>query len=172
MEGEAPKHTSLKERAIEELKVFWLITLYLAVFLGAFTVYRRLILKEFGVAYLHYGFALIEALIIAKVILVGQALGLGRRFEGKPLIVSVIYKSVLFGLFVALFGVEGPIILWFVALTVLDTNMAAFSVRVERASLRLLLLAPLNRIYFTVLLDVSKLFSLYDELRRQRMRWS
>jgi cellulose synthase/poly-beta-1,6-N-acetylglucosamine synthase-like glycosyltransferase len=77
-----------------------------------------------------------------------------------------------FGLFVALFGVEGPILLWFGALTVLDTNMAALSVRLERASLRLLLLAPLNRIYFNVLLDVSKVFSLYDELRRTRMRWS
>ena len=105
MAGEASQHVSLKERAIEELKVFWLITLYLALFLGSFTVYRRLILKEFGVAYLHYGFALIEALIIAKVILIGQALGLGKRFEGKPLILSVIFKSVLFGLLVALFGV-------------------------------------------------------------------
>jgi len=105
MAGEASQHVSLRERAIEELKVFWLITLYLALFLGSFTVYRRLILKEFGVAYLHYGFALIEALIIAKVILIGQALGLGRRFEGKPLILTVIYKSVLFGLLVALFGV-------------------------------------------------------------------
>jgi hypothetical protein len=45
-------------------------------------------------------------------------------------------------------------------------------VRLERASFRLLLLAPLNRIYYSVLLDVSKLFSLYDELRHTRMRWS
>jgi hypothetical protein len=73
---------------------------------------------------------------------------------------------------VALFGVEGPILLWLVALTLLDTNMAALSVRLERASFRLLLLAPLNRIYYSVLLDVSKLFSLYDELRHTRMRWS
>jgi hypothetical protein len=105
MEGEARKHTSLKEKALEELKIFWLITLYLAIFLGSFTVYRRLILKEFGVTYLHYGFALIQALIIAKVILVGQAFGLGKRFERGPLILSVIYKSVLFGAFVALFSI-------------------------------------------------------------------
>jgi cellulose synthase/poly-beta-1,6-N-acetylglucosamine synthase-like glycosyltransferase len=83
-----------------------------------------------------------------------------------------LYGILAFGLFVALFGVEGPIIMWFVALTVLDTNMAALSIRLERASFRLLLLAPLNRIYYSVLLDVSKLFSLYDELRNTRMRWS
>ena len=99
------EHSGLKEKAIEELKVFWIITLYLAVFLGAFTSYRRLILAEFGVAYLHYGIALIEALIIAKVILIGQAVGLGKWAEGKPLIVSVIYKSALFGVFVILFGI-------------------------------------------------------------------
>jgi len=105
MESDAPKHTGLKEKALEEFKVFWIITLYLAVFLGSFTVYRRLILKEFGVTYLHYGFALIEALIIAKVILIGDALGLAKRFERGPLILSVLYKSALFGAFVFLFGI-------------------------------------------------------------------
>jgi hypothetical protein len=105
MEAEAPKHASLKEKAAEEFKLFWIIALYLAVFLGSFTVYRRLILEEFGVAYLHYGFALIEALIIAKVILIGQAFGLGKRFERAPLILSVLYKSILFGVFVFLFGI-------------------------------------------------------------------
>ena len=105
MEAEAPKHQSLKERALEEFKIYWIITLYLAVFLGSFTVYRRLILKEFGVTYLNFGFALIQALIIAKVILIGQAFRLGKRFEGGPLILSVLYKSALFGAFVFLFGI-------------------------------------------------------------------
>jgi hypothetical protein len=105
MKSETSTHTGLKEKALEELKAFWIITLYLFVFLGAFTVYRRLILAEFGVTYLHYGFALIEALIIAKVILVGKVFGLGTRFERGPLILSVIYKSTLFGVFVLLFGI-------------------------------------------------------------------
>jgi len=105
MENEAATHTSFKQKALEELKAFWIISLYLFVFLGAFTVYRRLILAEFGVTYLHYGFALIEALIIAKVILIGKVFGLGTRFEGRPLILSVVYKSILFGVFVLLFGI-------------------------------------------------------------------
>jgi hypothetical protein len=103
--AEAAKHAGVKERVREEFRNFWIITLYLAVFFGSFTVYRRLILAEFGVSYLHYGFALVEALIIAKVILIGDAFGLGRRFEDRPLIYSVVFKSVLFGLFVMLFGV-------------------------------------------------------------------
>ena len=105
MEAESPERPSLKERALEEFKIYWIITLYLAVFLGSFTVYRRLILREFDVAYLNYGFALIEALVIAKVILIGKAIGVGRRFEQGPLFLSVLYKSILFGILVFLLGV-------------------------------------------------------------------
>ena len=96
---------SLKERAKEEFRLFWIITLYLWIFLGSFTVYRRLIIAETGVAYLHYGTALIEALVIAKVILIGKMFGFSRRFEDRPLIEPVLYKSVLFGVLVLLFGI-------------------------------------------------------------------
>ena len=66
---------SLKERAGEEFKAYWLITVYLWVFLGSFTIYRRLILAETGVPYLHYGIALVEAMVIAKVVLIGRIFG-------------------------------------------------------------------------------------------------
>jgi hypothetical protein len=96
---------SLKERAVEEFKLFWIIALYLWVFLGSFTVYRRLIIAETGTAYLHYGIAVIEALVIAKVILMGGMFSFTRRFDSKPLIVPVLYKSILFAILVLLFGV-------------------------------------------------------------------
>lgn len=44
-------------------------------------------------------------MIIAKVILIGRIFGLGRRFEDGPLILSVMYKSILFGVVVLLFGI-------------------------------------------------------------------
>jgi hypothetical protein len=104
----------LKERAIEEFKLFWIITLYLSLFFGSFTMYRRLIIAETGGAYLNYGVALIEALIIAKVILIGKMFGFSRRFEDKRLIVPVLYKSILFGILVILFGVLEHVIKgWF-----------------------------------------------------------
>lgn len=96
---------SLKERVIEEFKAFWIIVFYLWLFLGSFTVYRRLVVAETGSAYLHYGIAVLEALVIAKVILVGRMFGFSRRFEDRPLIVPVLYKSFLFGILVLLFGV-------------------------------------------------------------------
>jgi hypothetical protein len=96
---------SLKERAIEEFKVFWIIAIYLWFFLGSFTIYRRLVIAETGFAYLHYGIAVIEALVIAKVILIGGMFGFTRRFDDRPLIVPVLYKSILFAILVLLFGV-------------------------------------------------------------------
>ncbi len=66
---------TLRQRLREELKTYWIITLYLWLFLGLFTVYRRLVLAETGTPYLHYGLALVEAMIIAKVVLVGRMLG-------------------------------------------------------------------------------------------------
>lgn len=95
---------SLKERAIEEFKAYWVITVYLWLFLGSFTIYRRLILAETGVPYLHYGVALIEAMIIAKVVLIGRIFGFTRRFDHMPLIVPVLYKSLMFALLVMAFG--------------------------------------------------------------------
>ncbi|MFQ6538022.1 MULTISPECIES: hypothetical protein [Aphanothece] len=100
-----PARSGLRQRALEELKLFWLIALYLWIFLGSFTTYRRLVLAETGVTYLHYGVALIEALVIAKVVLLGKMFGFGRRFEQLPLIVPVAYKSIAFGLLVMLFSI-------------------------------------------------------------------
>ena len=94
MAGNEPDNArGLKERALEEFKLYWIITLYLWVFLGLFTVYRRLVVAETGDDYLHYGIALVEAMIIAKVVLIGRLFGFSRRFEDRALIVPVLYKA-------------------------------------------------------------------------------
>lgn len=95
---------SLKEKAIEEIKLFWVIALYLTVMLSAFAWYRRFVLSEAGINYFHYGAAAISALILAKVILIGEALHLGRQFEASHLIVSVLFKSAVFAAFVGVFA--------------------------------------------------------------------
>ena len=73
-----------------------LITAYLAAFFVAFLTYRRLISREFGVTAFHYGYALIEALVIAKVILIGKALGLGQ--QAHPQIAGVLGPARVSGL--------------------------------------------------------------------------
>jgi hypothetical protein len=97
--------SSLKEKAIEEFRMFWVIAIYLAAMLAAFMWYRRFVLSESGISYFHYWAAVIQALVLAKVILIGQALGVGRQFEGSRLILSVLFKSLVFAVFIALFAV-------------------------------------------------------------------
>ena len=46
---------------------------------------------------------MIEALILAKVVMIGDVLRLGRRLEHKPLIYSTLLKTVVFTIFVAAF---------------------------------------------------------------------
>jgi hypothetical protein len=86
---------------IEYLK----IALYLALFFGAFTSYRRLILAEYHISYGEYGISLIKALVLAKVIMLGDVLRLGRRLEDRPLIFPAIYQTVVFTLWVVLFSI-------------------------------------------------------------------
>lgn len=62
-----------------------------------------LLLSEYHVRYLNFAFALINALVVAKVILIGDYAHLGRRAEHKPLFVSAIYKALLFALLVLAF---------------------------------------------------------------------
>jgi hypothetical protein len=104
----------VKERVVEELKVYWVITLYLWLFLGCFMIYRWLVVAESGVTTLHFGFALVEAMVIAKVILIGRLFAFTRRFDDGPLALAVAYKCALFALLVALFTVvEHLVVGWF-----------------------------------------------------------
>jgi hypothetical protein len=95
----------VREKVREELKLFAIVFAFLAFMFSAFLTYRRLVSSEAGITYLHYGAGLIKAAVIAKIILLGQALKVGKRIETRPLIVVVFAKSVLYGLLVAVFDV-------------------------------------------------------------------
>jgi hypothetical protein len=99
------KHAELKAKAKEELRLLLIITVYLAILFCSFLTYRRLISRELGVTSFHYGFAVIEAVVIAKVILIGKAMGLGKRDAGRALMVAVLRSSVVYAVLIALFSV-------------------------------------------------------------------
>jgi hypothetical protein len=105
MSAENSKTTSLKQKAAHELAQLVAIFLYLAFFFCALATYSMLLLKEFNVSYFTYGFALINALVIAKVILIGEYAHLGKKHEVKPLFQVAVYKAFLFTLLVFAFHV-------------------------------------------------------------------
>ena len=106
------KKRSLKEKIFHEMAEYWINVCYLTLMFAAFTQYRRFVLAAHDITYTNYWVAVIEALILAKVIMIGDVLRLGRGLEHKPLIYPTLYKTVVFSLFVGVFtliehGIKG-----------------------------------------------------------------
>jgi hypothetical protein len=94
---------SLKQKAVHELREMVVLFLYLAFFFCALATYRMLLLREFDVKSLTFAFALINALVVAKVIMIGEIANVGKRYESKELFRSIIWKALLFSLLVLVF---------------------------------------------------------------------
>jgi hypothetical protein len=103
MTDKDPTAPGFKQKAVHELKDFAWISLYLGFFFCALSTYSMLLLKKYEINYLNYTFAIVNALIIAKIILIGEWARLGRQVEAHPLYLAVLYKSIVFGLLVFAF---------------------------------------------------------------------
>lgn len=95
----------LKQRLIGEGQAFGAIFLYIYVVLALFSVHEHIVLKEHQIDFTHYGFALVNAYVLAKVVLVGEKLHLGGGFEDRPLIYPILVKSALFGIALVAFHI-------------------------------------------------------------------
>lgn len=99
-------HRTLKQKAYHELKEFFGIALYLWVILALFQLYRSLLLAEEHISVVaHQGFAVINALALAKVLLIAKALHLGDWADRWPLIYPTLVKSALFTVVLACFKI-------------------------------------------------------------------
>lgn len=105
MNDEHTRVAGWRQTLVHEMVEYYLNFVYLAFFLVAFTWYRRLTLAEYNIQYLNYWMPLVEAAVLAKVIMVGDLLRLGRGLEHKPLIVPTFYRAVTFSVWVGVFSV-------------------------------------------------------------------
>ena len=92
-----------KKIIFQEMIEYWINVFYLTLVFAAFTQYRRFLLAAHDITYTNYWVAVIEALILAKVIMIGGVVRLGRGLEHKSLIYPTLYKTVVFTLFVGVF---------------------------------------------------------------------
>ena len=107
METKQEKKT-FKQKLFHELSEYGINVIYLTLFFGVYAVSRRLTLAHYGIYVEDYFIALIKALVIGKVIMIVAFLNISKKFEGKPLMIPVLYKVFFFVLFVVLFdAVEG-----------------------------------------------------------------
>jgi len=90
-------HAGVKQRVEHELVEYAAVSGYLAVFLVALVTYRKLVLAEYDIGYSGYGWAVIQALVLGKVILIGEAMHVGRRAAKGPILVAALWMTVAFG---------------------------------------------------------------------------
>ncbi len=105
---------SLKARAVGELEKYAVITAYLWLLFALFSLYRWQLLNEHGIIVWRQTFAIVNALVFGKVILIGQALEIGKGLERRPLAWIVLGKSLIFALLLIAFHLaEETIRAWF-----------------------------------------------------------
>ena len=85
----------LKTGAIDETRELFGIFIYLWVLLSLFSLHKALVLNDESLIY-HQGFALINALALAKVVLVAEFFHVGDNLKNRPLIYPIMFKSAVF----------------------------------------------------------------------------
>ena len=86
-----------KKRALDELLKLSITVIYLWVLLSVFTLHREIILAKYHINYsAKFGFALINAVILAKFMWLGEILHAGKKAAGKALLYSMLWNSALF----------------------------------------------------------------------------
>jgi hypothetical protein len=91
--------TSWKERAFDELRKLSITVAYMWVLLSVFTLHREVILANYHINYsVKFGFAFINAVIIAKFMWLGEILHAGRKAARKALLYSTLWNAALFAL--------------------------------------------------------------------------
>lgn len=92
-----------KEKIRHEMIEYAINIVYLTLVFAAFTQYQRFVLAAYDIAYTNYWFALIQAVVLGKVIMIGGVFRLGQGMEDKPLIYPTLYKTVVFVVLVGVF---------------------------------------------------------------------
>lgn len=98
-------------RLASELRQFVVMFLYLWILLGLFVLNQYLSLEQRGITVVLSGFALLNALILAKVMMVAEYFDLTHWLRNRPLIYPVVYESLLLAiLFIVFHFVEREVI--------------------------------------------------------------
>jgi cytochrome c oxidase subunit IV len=101
---------SLKTRALHEVRRFAVMFLYLWLILGLYVLSEKVALAQRGTLVTAQGFALVNALILAKVMLIVEDLNLLRWIRPRPLIYPIVCESLLLSLLFICFHVLEKVI--------------------------------------------------------------
>jgi uncharacterized membrane protein YobD (UPF0266 family) len=105
-EGTLPERKlSLRQRVFDEIVKFLAIACYLWVMFGVFALHESVVSEKDHINYQFYGFAVINALILGKVMLVAEDLHFADWFKDRPLVYPILCKAVAFSILFLVFDV-------------------------------------------------------------------
>ena len=102
---------AIRQRAYHEFKEGLIIAFYIWVIFGLLVLHKSMILAEHHIDFAYHGLALINALALAKVMLVAKHMRLGDRLKNAPLIYPTLLKSAFFTVVLASFKIFEDILL-------------------------------------------------------------
>src|SRR3990167_9210885 len=104
---------SKSQRVLQELRNYLLISAYLYVCFGVLAMNEAALLQVNDVQFAPYGVALIKALVLGKVILIGHVLSVGQLSGGAPLLHKIAWKALAMLLFLLAFkALEELVVGW------------------------------------------------------------
>jgi hypothetical protein len=95
----------LKQRILDEVIKFLGIAFYLWVMFGMFALHESVVAEKNHINYHFYGFAVVNALILGKVMLIAEDLNFADWFKDRPLVYPILCKAVAFSALFLLFDV-------------------------------------------------------------------
>jgi GYF domain 2 len=87
---------SLKARLYHELKSFLIMFSYLWLVFFVFLAHEWSVLASHQIGFRFYGLAVVNALVLSKIMLIAEALHFAERFKDRPLIYPIAFKSIAF----------------------------------------------------------------------------
>ena len=168
--------TTFQERAKDQIRNFTLMFVYLWVVFGMLAVHEFIVLSQHQINYRFHGLAFVNALVFAKVLLVAEDLHLGRRFNDKPLVYSILFKSLLFGVTLICFHVAEHVLIGVWDGRPIAQSIAEAGVNNLAGTVSLGIIATVALVPFFILREISrvigpdKLWSLFFHRRNSEVR--
>ena len=132
MATETTAKATLQHRAMHELKEFAILTTFLYVTIGAVIMLKTAVLHAQGVNFVPWGIAIIKAAVLAKFMMLGDAMKIGERYTTQPLIWPTLHKAVGFAvLLLVMTIIEESIVGLFHGRSIADSLEELFGRRLE-----------------------------------------
>jgi hypothetical protein len=122
-DGSAHARRRLTVRMRDEARKLGVIVVYLWLVFGLLELHEMLLRRELGLTYEVEGVALINALVLGKVMLTAEYFNLGGGLRGGPLIYPIIRKALLLAVIFVVFHILERAIVGLVRGTALTTGV-------------------------------------------------